>query len=112
MTLTKAEEIFGFENRKRTESWRNPSLAGFVQDYHRGVHIRGLYSYICVRVSIAADLSTLILSQHKALRQVATTNLKGRGSLRNRLSLLLIFDLCSCRATKKWTAAAGTVFCN
>ncbi len=79
MTLTKAEEIFLFENRKRTESWRNPSLAGFVQDYHRGVHIRGLYSYIRVRVSTAADLSTLILSQHKALRQVATTNLKGGG---------------------------------
>lgn len=79
MTLTKAEEIFVFENRKRTESWRNPSLAGFVQDYHRGLHIRGLYSYIRVRVSIAADLSTLILSQHKALRQVATTNLKGWG---------------------------------
>lgn len=51
MTLTKAEEIFVFENRKRTESWRNPSLAGFVQDYHRGATHPGfilLYSCACI----------------------------------------------------------------
>lgn len=50
MTLTKAEEIFVFENRKRTESWRNPSLAGFVQDYHRGGYTSGVYTLISVCV--------------------------------------------------------------
>lgn len=51
MTLTKAEEIFVFENRKRTESWRNPSLAGFVQGLSQGATHPGfilLYPCACI----------------------------------------------------------------